>query len=767
MKAIILIAVALIAAFTPLPAHPQAIKARVVYSTDSVPVEYATVKLMRSDSVLIGSAVTDGHGRFLLDLPSGPHTYIIVSAVGCVNKEVSLPCDSIICLDSSNELSEVVVRGSKKFVRTTSRGLTVAMSGNPIADLGSAAEALRQLPMIDASGSGLSVLGHGTPLIYINQRLIRNTGELSSLAATDITEVEIITNPSARYGAEVTSVIIIHTRKPDSGFHSVISSNVAVSEEWSGSGNVTLNYHTEKGLTVFGDFSYGFSGFRQSRYYGERYYLKETPDIEHLTETYAKARSRSQSLLADAGLNYDFGANSSGIRYTFSRTPKSLYTGSATSTIAAVSAPDEINSMSNLARKSSMHHINAFGNFALFHGIKLRVDADFVDSSNKSASGVDEEQIASSFSNSNDSHGRLLAGKLTLSKKIRKIELEAGTDFSYTRNIQDYSASSSGDISFLKPETDNVKQHLHAGFLSFDWTPHERWNLYGGIRLESTSTGFTQNGILRKDLSRTYADWLPNIGMSFTSAARLSIYYRASVSRPGYQTLDNTYIYVTPTLWESGNPTLQPTLLHRIGLNLSYKKFMLQSSFAIVRRNITYCYTHDSSDGINIVRPVNLPRYNTFQLVAMQQLDFSFWHPTLQGVFYVQNLRFGAPARKYDRPLYTLSLNNRFDIPGGIYAYLNIFRLGTGNQDLTYSNGTWQAAVTLNKTVRGWTFTLSANDIFNTWRQRFDTRTNTINYSSDINGASRSLSLSVRYTLNSAKGSYKGKTSRQDEIDRL
>ena len=68
---------------------------------------------------------------------------------------------------------------------------------------------------------------------------------------------------------------------------------------------------------------------------------------------------------------------------------------------------------------------------------------------------------------------------------------------------------------------------------------------------------------------------------------------------------------------------------------------------------------------------------------------------------------------------------------------------------------------------KNWTFTVSANDIFNTWRQRFDTITNTVNYSSDIKGASRSISLSIRYTLNTAKGKYKGRTSRQDEIDRL
>lgn len=247
----------------------------------------------------------------------------------------------------------------------------------------------------------------------------------------------------------------------------------------------------------------------------------------------------------------------------------------------------------------------------------------------------------------------------------------------------------------------------------------------------------------------------------------MSLYYRASVSRPGYQSLDNTYIYVTPTLWETGNPELKSTLNHRIGLNLYYKKFILQSSFTMNRRYVASVYRNDNTDRINVVNPVNLPDYRSFQLVAVQQLDFGFWHPTLQGVFYVQDLKYGTPERKYNKPLYTLSFNNRFDIPGGFYAYLNVFGLGTGNQDVVYSRGTWQASITLNKTWKNWTFTVSANDIFNTWRQRFDTITNTVDYSSDIKGASRSISLSIRYTLNTAKGKYKGKTSRQDEIDRL
>ncbi len=754
-------------AYMPAIAQTRSISARVISVSDSIPVEFATVKLLRPDSVIIATSLTDKSGCFGFDTPIEKGMYLAISSVGCKSANVNLPCDSVIWLENSNELSEIVVRASKKYVRNTSRGLQISMEGNPVAKLGNAMDAIRQLPMIDASGGGLSVLGHGSSVIYINNRLVRSTSELSTLSAEDISDVEIITNPSSKYGTDVTSVILIRTKKFNEGFHAVASGNVSASEEWSESGDLTLNYHTESGLTVFGDFSYGFSGFTQERHYTESFSTESDAGMMYKTDTYAKAKSRSQSLMVDAGLNYDFGKNSVGMKYTFRRTPKSHYTGNAHSTTDYRHYEEIIASVSDLNRQNSMHHVNTFGNFSLPANIGLRIDADYVKSLNGSNSSIDENDTENFVINSNRSNGSLWSGKLVLSRKFNKVELEAGADVSYTHNKQDYYGFSTDNQGFITPETDDVKQNLYAGFVGFDWIPSERWNVYGGLRLETTNTDFQQNSTIRHDLSKKYTDWLPNIGISFNSSIRMSLYYRASVSRPGYQSLDNTYIYVTPTLWETGNPELKSTLNHKIGLNLYYKKFILQSSFTMNRRYVASVYRNDNTDRINVVNPVNRPDYRSFQLVAVQQLDFGFWHPTLQGVFYVQDLKYGTPKRKYNKPLYTLSLNNRFDIPGGFYAYLNVFGLGIGNQDVVYSRGTWQASITLNKTWKNWTFTVSANDIFNTWRQRFDTITNAVNYSSNRIGASRYVSLTIRYVLNSAKGKYKGKTSRQDEIDRL
>lgn len=756
----------LLATFT-VEAQSRIVKARVLSSVDSIPIEFATVRLLDADSISVASALTDKTGTFVMESGVDSGRMLDISSVGCRSRIVSLPCDSVLYLETSNELAEVEIRSSKRYVKVTPRGLIISMQGNPIAKLGAASEALKQLPMIDGSTGNINVLGHGSPLIYINNRLVRSSSELSMLPAESISNVEIITNPSSKYGTDISSVVIIRTKKVNEGFHSVVNGNVSVGEAVSASGNINANYHTENGITIFGDFSYNTSGFKQRRYYGEHFYRPENPAQILFTETNGNAKGRTRSLTTDAGINYDFGKNSIGGKYSFLRTPASRFTDNALTSTDAIKELMSISSQSGVYSQSSMHHVNIFGDFYIPANIGLRVDADYLYSAKNSTSTVYETERATNIENGNDTHSSLWTTKVVLSRNVKNTDLEIGADLSKTSNDQIFTSESSDNSDFLVPGRDKVVQDLYAGFASFDWTPNSIWNVYGGVRWESTQTDYRQNGLKRVDLSRNYGNLLPNLGVSFNSKARMTLYYRASVYRPSYQSLDNNYIYVTPTLWETGNPELKSARVHKIGLNLNFRKFMLQCSFYVNKDNVGVVYYWDVEKRINVTRPVNLPDYNSFQMVAVQQLDFGFWHPTLQGVFYLQNLEYGTPVRKYDRPMYTLSLNNRFDILGGVYAYLNIFGLGTGNQGVIYSHGTWQASVTLNKTWKNWTFTLSSNDILGTWRQPFDTNTNSIDYSSMRKGGSQYVSLSVRYTLNSAKGRYKGKTSRQDEIDRL
>ena len=50
-------------------------------------------------------------------------------------------------------------------------------------------------------------LEKGSPIIYVNGRLLRDLSELDQLKSEDIKNVELITSPGARYDASVKAVI--------------------------------------------------------------------------------------------------------------------------------------------------------------------------------------------------------------------------------------------------------------------------------------------------------------------------------------------------------------------------------------------------------------------------------------------------------------------------------------------------------------------------------------------------------------------------------
>ena len=107
---IIIILCALVCAMSTM-AQTRQFSARVISASDSIPVEFATIKLMQRDSIMVNATLTDENGIFKFDAPIYNGMYLTISSVGYKSLDVALPCDSVIYLENSNELSEVVVRG--------------------------------------------------------------------------------------------------------------------------------------------------------------------------------------------------------------------------------------------------------------------------------------------------------------------------------------------------------------------------------------------------------------------------------------------------------------------------------------------------------------------------------------------------------------------------------------------------------------------------------------------------------------------------------
>ena len=178
------------------------------------PFAFANVVLLNPiDSAFVSGTTTDDAGAF--SLTSEKSSVIVkISYIGYETKCVNATAGNMGTIQLQPEatmLGEVVVKGARPTYKLTTEGIKTDVDGTLLSKVGTATEVLGNLPGVQKKGTSVEVFGKGTPLIYINGREMRNESELAQLSSENIQSVELITNPGAKYDAQVESVILIKT----------------------------------------------------------------------------------------------------------------------------------------------------------------------------------------------------------------------------------------------------------------------------------------------------------------------------------------------------------------------------------------------------------------------------------------------------------------------------------------------------------------------------------------------------------------------------
>lgn len=181
------------------------------------PVDFANVSLLNvQDSSFITGGVTNENGQFVI--PCEIRKAIVkVSCVGYQTQTRTFDTGkigSITLKEATMHLQKVVVKSSRPVVAIKGNALVTTVANSQLEHAGTANDVLRQIPMVTGRDGNFEVFGKGTPLIYINGRAAQDKNELSQLNSQDIKNVEVITNPGAKYDASVKSVIRIRTKLP-------------------------------------------------------------------------------------------------------------------------------------------------------------------------------------------------------------------------------------------------------------------------------------------------------------------------------------------------------------------------------------------------------------------------------------------------------------------------------------------------------------------------------------------------------------------------
>jgi len=239
---------------------------RVIDSALQVPIEYATIILFtRSDSLQVTGTVTDKNGNFrLTGVPQGSY-FIKGRFIGYRDRTIE---DIVIGADRPvidlgtlylepsaliMEGEEVVAERPPMEYRIDRKVINV--SGQPVAPSGTAVDVLENVPSVDVDIEGnvrLRGSANFTVLVDGLPTLQEPSESLQQIPASAIDNIEIITNPSARYDPEGTSGIINVVMKKgelrsESG---IVNANAGLSDKYGG--DILLGLRRERFNSSFG-----------------------------------------------------------------------------------------------------------------------------------------------------------------------------------------------------------------------------------------------------------------------------------------------------------------------------------------------------------------------------------------------------------------------------------------------------------------------------------------------------------------------------------
>ena len=197
---------------------------------ESIP--YATFSLTSViDSVpFVKRFAANDKGQFSESVPAG-HTYeLTITSIGydiytqsftIAKGATKHALGKLQMQESSDSIAEVVVVAQKPLVKVDIDKLTYDVEGDPDSKSNTTLEMLRKVPLVTVDGDdNIKVKGSSSFKIFMNGKpsnIIANnpSDALKSIPASTIKEIEVITEPGAKYDAEgiggIINIITINT----------------------------------------------------------------------------------------------------------------------------------------------------------------------------------------------------------------------------------------------------------------------------------------------------------------------------------------------------------------------------------------------------------------------------------------------------------------------------------------------------------------------------------------------------------------------------
>lgn len=734
------------------------------------PLAYANISLLSpADSSLIGGGVSNEAGDFVI--PTDAYRVIVkCSFIGY--ETIWHTCEvgdigSFQMKQDSYTLKGVTVKGAKRLVYSTDKGLVANVQGTVLEQFGSVSDMLTHLPLMMSDGS---VAGRGKPEIYINNKKVRDESELDRLRADEILSAEIITNPGAEYGAEIRSVIRLKTvRKAGEGWSGNFAGTYRQGEQWYGRLNAALNYRTRNGMDFFAKGNITESNSLMT--YPGKSELRGSSTWNY--EKNMNWHNRFISYYTDFGWNWEINEHHSvGVTYTLNSLIKGSHSNNDQDQKVWQDGllTDNIHTSGVTNGKPKLSHsINAYyvGEIGKW---KFDFSGDFYRNQNlDEMSGYDNRQLSASSTTHNKN--RLLAEKLTVTAPVPKGSLTFGEEVSNVDRTSDFTQNGFSADNQIHQKTTTWSLYASYGLNIKEFT------LNASLRWQNEHNSYEQNGQYIDEVSRNYHVLIPRISASYVSGNwNHTLSYNSHRLNPSYSLLSSSVDYAGKYEYRTGNPFLQPQTHDIISWESRWKWLYAMLKYDYTRNVYTDFHTiYDEIEhpGVELMDFRMIPSIQTIALVLNVSPKIGIWQINYTATFDFSDweLEPMGITQNFKGVQIEFNLDNTLTLPHSWLFNIQANISPAADQGFNQNSATGSLDFRLSKQFlkdKSLSVALVANDILHTSNSK-TIQYNGIGYRCevDVYRDQRRVGLDLSWKFNAAKSRYKGSHAGQSERDRL
>lgn len=675
-------------------------------------IDGATVSLLLTkDSSLIKTAITDKQGNFVFEYIREGNYLISASAVGHSNiysklfivpeKNTSLTIEALQLPPVDRSLKDVTITSKKQFIERKLDKTVVNVDAS-LTNAGiTAMDVLEKSPgiTVDKDGNvslkgkqGVMIMMDGKPT-YLTPQDLANL--LRSMPSANLDQIEIMTNPSAKYDAGGNAGIInIKTKKnKQKGFNGSLSLGYGQGFYSRTNNSLNINYRNNK-FNVFSTVSLNRrTNFQQLDIM--RIYKTPNQSVTAIFDQNSRTKRYKENNIAKIGVDYYANKkttigmvltgfinaeNQNGVNKSYLKNNQAVVDSIAISTSA------EDGSWKNKGINVNLRHqIDSTGK-------EFTMDADYV---SYNSSKYQPFSNITYLPNGTIINSSRLIGELPSVINIYSvkadythplksgIKMESGlkTSFVNTDNTAGY-FNIIDNVKLPDYEKTNrftYKENINALYLNAS-KEIKKWGFQAGLRLENTNYSGNQFGNpQRSDSSfqRSYVGLFPTMFASFNANTKnqFTFSYGRRINRPAYEDLNPFMFYLDKYTYGEGNPFLRPSYANVLEVSHTFSEWLTttinyshtkdlfnetfeQRGYATVVKQGNFASSNNASISISAQKPVT----KIWMLIVYAEANYSQY----KGLLYGNN----GINEGYN---YMININNQFKFTKGWSAEVSGF----------------------------------------------------------------------------------------------